>query len=48
MVVFAKIPDSGQTGVREDFSGVRSIEKKSDPARRPMTRTSQFLPSLGS
>ena len=34
--------------MREDLSGVRRTEKKSEPARRPMTRASQFLLSLGS
>ena len=47
-VVLAEWPDSGHTGMRDDLSGVRRTEKKSDPARRPMTRMSQFLPSLGS
>ena len=47
-VVLAECPDDGQTGMREDLSGVRRTEKKSDPARRHMTRASQFLLSLGS
>ena len=41
-VVLAEWPDSGHTGMRDDLSGVRRTEKKSDPARRPMTRMSQF------
>ena len=47
-VVLADRPDEGHTGIRDDLSGVRRTEKKSDPVRRPMTRTSQFLPSFGS
>ena len=39
-VVLAEILDSGHTGMREYFSGVRRTEKKSEPANRPMTRTS--------
>ena len=34
-------------GMRDDLSGVKRMEKCSDPARRPMTWSSQFLPSLG-
>jgi len=46
-VVFAEIPDGGQTGMREDLSGVRRIEQYLDPAKNPMTWISQFLLSLG-
>jgi len=47
-VVFVERPNSGHTLIRDILSGVRRIEKKSDPSSRPITLTSQFLMSFGS
>ena len=46
--MFTERPDSGHTSIRDVLSGVMRIEKKSDPASRPITLTNQFLLSFGS